>query len=59
MQKVQYKEWTFAIGLTPSSFLMIAFIPKELPKLPLKGDIKILDQLGNTVTCIRLDFKLQ
>ncbi|ORZ20788.1 hypothetical protein BCR42DRAFT_389971 [Absidia repens] len=36
-----------------------AFIPKELPKLPLKGDIKITDQLGNTVTCIRLDFKLQ
>ncbi|KAI8343952.1 hypothetical protein BC941DRAFT_342321 [Chlamydoabsidia padenii] len=36
-----------------------AFIPKELPKLPLKGDIKIMDQLGNTVTCIHLDFKLQ
>ncbi|ORX57986.1 hypothetical protein DM01DRAFT_329434 [Hesseltinella vesiculosa] len=35
-----------------------AFIPKELPKLPLKGDVRISDQNGNTVTCISLDFKL-
>ncbi|OBZ81792.1 hypothetical protein A0J61_10159, partial [Choanephora cucurbitarum] len=36
-----------------------AFIPKELPKLPLEGDIRITDQDGNRVTCIHLNFKLQ
>ncbi|KAI8069914.1 hypothetical protein BC940DRAFT_296463 [Gongronella butleri] len=36
-----------------------AFIPKELPKLPLKGNVQITDQNGATVTCIALDFKLQ
>ncbi|KAI8391776.1 uncharacterized protein BYT42DRAFT_592116 [Radiomyces spectabilis] len=36
-----------------------AFIPREIPKLPLKGDIRINDQDGRTVTCIHLDFKLQ
>ncbi|KAI9327808.1 hypothetical protein BD770DRAFT_334349 [Pilaira anomala] len=37
----------------------IAWIPKELPKLPLEGNIRISDQDGNTVTCIHLNFKLQ
>ncbi|KAG0175997.1 Phosphatidylglycerol/phosphatidylinositol transfer protein [Apophysomyces sp. BC1034] len=36
-----------------------AFIPREIPKLPLNGDIRIKDQDGNTVTCISLNFKLQ
>ncbi|KAI9279238.1 hypothetical protein BC943DRAFT_284225 [Umbelopsis sp. AD052] len=36
-----------------------AYIPKDVPKLPLNGDIHITDQNGNTVTCIHLDFKLQ
>lgn len=36
-----------------------AWIPKELPKLPLDGNIRISDQDGNTVTCIHLNFKLQ
>ncbi|GAA5808747.1 hypothetical protein MFLAVUS_002142 [Mucor flavus] len=36
-----------------------AWIPKELPKLPLAGNIRISDQDGNTVTCIHLNFKLQ
>ncbi|KAI8980812.1 hypothetical protein BDB01DRAFT_795689 [Pilobolus umbonatus] len=35
-----------------------AWIPKELPKLPLTGNILISDNEGNTVTCIHLDFKL-
>ncbi|CEG83148.1 hypothetical protein RMATCC62417_17119 [Rhizopus microsporus] len=36
-----------------------AWIPKELPKLPLDGNIRISDQDNNTVTCIHLSFKLQ
>ncbi|CAO3686797.1 unnamed protein product [Rhizopus stolonifer] len=36
-----------------------AWIPKELPKLPLAGNIRISDQNGNTVTCIHLNFKLE
>ncbi|EPB83855.1 hypothetical protein HMPREF1544_09367 [Mucor circinelloides 1006PhL] len=36
-----------------------AWIPKELPKLPLDGNIRISDQDGSTVTCIHLNFKLQ
>ncbi|KAI8987840.1 hypothetical protein BDF20DRAFT_852496 [Mycotypha africana] len=36
-----------------------AWIPKELPKLPLSGNVRISDQDGQTVTCIHLDFKLQ
>ncbi|CAM0140669.1 hypothetical protein VKS41_007922 [Umbelopsis sp. WA50703] len=36
-----------------------AYIPKDVPKLPLNGNIHITDQDGNTVTCIHLDFKLQ
>ncbi|KAF7727883.1 Phosphatidylglycerol/phosphatidylinositol transfer protein [Apophysomyces ossiformis] len=36
-----------------------AFIPRDIPKLPLNGDIRIKDQDGNTVTCISLNFKLQ
>ncbi|KAG2172862.1 hypothetical protein INT43_000212 [Umbelopsis isabellina] len=36
-----------------------AYIPKDVPRLPLNGDIHITDQDGNTVTCIHLDFKLQ
>ncbi|KAI8099585.1 uncharacterized protein BX664DRAFT_345637 [Halteromyces radiatus] len=35
-----------------------AYIPKDIPKLPLKGDIKITDQHGHPVTCIHLDFTL-
>ncbi|KAI9321856.1 hypothetical protein BX666DRAFT_2017595 [Dichotomocladium elegans] len=36
-----------------------AFIPKEIPKLPLDGRILISDQDGKTVTCIHLNFNLQ
>ncbi|KAI8048934.1 uncharacterized protein B0P05DRAFT_582107 [Gilbertella persicaria] len=36
-----------------------AWIPKELPKLPLNGNIRISDQDNSTITCIHLDFKLQ
>lgn len=42
-----------------SHFTLLAWIPKELPKLPLDGNIRISDQDGNTVTCIHLNFKLQ
>lgn len=37
---------------------IIAWIPNELPKLPLDGNIRISDQHGNVVTCIHLKFKL-
>ncbi|KAI8137046.1 hypothetical protein BJV82DRAFT_647016 [Fennellomyces sp. T-0311] len=36
-----------------------AFIPREIPKLPLDGKIRIADQAGRTVTCIHLNFNLQ
>ncbi|KAI9488675.1 hypothetical protein BDB00DRAFT_846952 [Zychaea mexicana] len=36
-----------------------AYIPREIPKLPLDGTIRISDQTGKTVTCIRLNFNLQ
>ncbi|KAL1919356.1 uncharacterized protein VTP21DRAFT_2049 [Calcarisporiella thermophila] len=36
-----------------------AHIPEEVPKLPLKGDISILDKGGRTLTCVHLDFQLQ
>lgn len=45
--------------LKTNSDLKIAWIPKELPKLPLEGNIRISDQYGSTVTCIHLNFRLQ
>ncbi|KAI9244493.1 hypothetical protein BDA99DRAFT_529099 [Phascolomyces articulosus] len=36
-----------------------ALIPREIPKLPLDGTIRISDQHDQTVTCIRLNFSLQ
>ncbi|KAG1450248.1 hypothetical protein G6F46_002582 [Rhizopus delemar] len=36
-----------------------AWIPKELPRLPLAGNIRISDQENNTLTCIHLNFKLE
>ncbi|KAI7850511.1 hypothetical protein BDC45DRAFT_546552 [Circinella umbellata] len=36
-----------------------AYIPREIPKLPLDGIIRISDQNAQTVTCIRLNFNLQ
>ncbi|KAL1935815.1 hypothetical protein VTP01DRAFT_4955 [Rhizomucor pusillus] len=36
-----------------------AFIPREIPKLPLDGRVLISDQSGITVTCIHLNFNLQ
>ncbi|ORY99982.1 hypothetical protein BCR43DRAFT_484666 [Syncephalastrum racemosum] len=36
----------------------LAYIPREIPKLPLEGDIRISDQNDNTVTCIHLNFAL-
>lgn len=40
-------------------FTKIAFIPKEIPRLPLDGRIRISDQLDRTVTCIHLNFNLK
>ncbi|KAJ8653779.1 hypothetical protein O0I10_010578 [Lichtheimia ornata] len=37
----------------------LAFIPKEIPRLPLDGRIRISDQSDQTVTCIHLNFNLQ
>lgn len=37
----------------------LAFIPREIPKLPLDGRVLISDQSGITVTCIHLNFNLQ
>jgi len=36
-----------------------ATIPKDVPKMGVKGDITITDQNGGTVTCIRINLKLQ
>ncbi|ORX99640.1 hypothetical protein K493DRAFT_348410 [Basidiobolus meristosporus CBS 931.73] len=36
-----------------------AHIPEEVPKLPIKGDVIISNQQGETLTCIRLNLKLE
>jgi hypothetical protein len=33
-------------------------IPKELPPLPVKGTVRVVDETGALVTCVELDIKL-
>jgi hypothetical protein len=35
-----------------------AFIPKETPRVPVAGDIRIVNQDGETITCVRINLKL-
>lgn len=51
--------YTLFLCCITDTFFLLAWIPKDLPKWPLEGNIRISDQDGNTVTCIHLNFKLE